>query len=105
MSLTQKLDRELRCIMEPITKPEKGQHDVRTLRALIKAGRIRLDAPYLSHSVVHTLQTHHKIQSFTPPLAKPVLDRIDRVLAKHDGFTDEELDFIINDDIKYRMGR
>jgi hypothetical protein len=22
----------------------------------------------------------------------------------HDGFTDEELDFIINDDIKYRMG-
>jgi hypothetical protein len=30
---------------------------------------------------------------------------IDRVLAKHYGFTDEELDFIINYDIKYRMGR
>ncbi len=29
---------------------------------------------------------------------------IDRVLAKHYGFTDEELDFIINYDIKYRMG-
>ena len=28
---------------------------------------------------------------------------IDRVLAKHYGFTDEELDFIINHDIKYRM--
>jgi hypothetical protein len=27
------------------------------------------------------------------------------VLAKHYGFTDEELDFIINYDIKYRMGR
>jgi hypothetical protein len=27
-----------------------------------------------------------------------------RVLARHYGFTDEELDFIINDDIKYRMG-
>ena len=26
------------------------------------------------------------------------------VLAKHYGFTDEELDFIINYDIKYRMG-
>ena len=30
---------------------------------------------------------------------------IDRVLAKLYGFTDEELDFIINYDIKYRMGR
>ncbi len=27
------------------------------------------------------------------------------VLACHYGFTDEELDFIINYDIKYRMGR
>jgi len=26
------------------------------------------------------------------------------VLAEHYGFTDEELDFIINHDIKYRMG-
>jgi hypothetical protein len=30
---------------------------------------------------------------------------IDRVLAKHYGFTGEELDFIINYDIKYRMGQ
>lgn len=37
--------------------------------------------------------------------AKPIIDEIDRVLAKHYGFTDEELDFIINYDIKYRMGR
>ena len=34
-----------------------------------------------------------------------ILDEIDRVLAAHYGFTDEELDFIINYDIKYRMGR
>jgi len=27
------------------------------------------------------------------------------VLAKHCGFADEELDFIINYDIKYRMGK
>ena len=32
-------------------------------------------------------------------------DEIDRTLAQHYGFTDEELDFIINYDIKYRMGR
>ena len=37
--------------------------------------------------------------------SKPIVDEIDRVLAKHYGFTDEELDFIINYDIKYRMGR
>ena len=36
---------------------------------------------------------------------KPIIDKIDRVLAEHYGFTDEELDFIINYDIKYRMGR
>jgi hypothetical protein len=37
--------------------------------------------------------------------SKPIIDEIDRVLAQHYGFTDEELDFIINYDIKYRMGR
>ena len=37
--------------------------------------------------------------------SKPIIDKIDHVLAKHYGFTDEELDFIINYDIKYRMGK
>ena len=37
--------------------------------------------------------------------SKPIIDEIDSVLAKHYGFTDEELDFIINYDIKYRMGQ
>ena len=41
---------------------------------------------------------------FTPRLSKPIIDEIDKVLAVHYGFTDEELDFIINYDIKYRMG-
>ena len=36
---------------------------------------------------------------------KRLIDEIDRILAKHYGFTDQELDFIINYDIKYRMGR
>ena len=43
-------------------------------------------------------------QSFKVQKSKPTIDRIDRVLAPHYGFTDEELDFIINYDIKYRMG-
>ena len=44
------------------------------------------------------------IQTFQPRLSKGTVDEIDRVLAKHYGFTDEQLDFIINFDIKYRMG-
>jgi methylase of polypeptide subunit release factors len=44
------------------------------------------------------------IQCIYPKLSKPIIDAIDRVLAQHYGFTDEELDFIINYDIKYRMG-
>ena len=34
-----------------------------------------------------------------------MMDEIHRVLSKTYGFTEEELDFIINYDIKYRMGR
>lgn len=37
-------------------------------------------------------------------LSKPIIDEIDKLLAAHYGFTEEELDFIINYDIKYRMG-
>ena len=45
-----------------------------------------------------------QFDSFYPALSKHIIDDIDRVLAQHYGFTDEELDFIINYDIKYRMG-
>ena len=41
---------------------------------------------------------------YYPKLSKQYIDEIDKVLAKHYGFTEEELDFIINYDIKYRMG-
>lgn len=44
-------------------------------------------------------------QSFKISLSKPIIDQIDNLLAKHYNFTDEELDFIINYDIKYRMGK
>jgi len=37
-------------------------------------------------------------------LSKPIIDEIDRALAHHYGLSDEELDFIINYDVKYRMG-
>lgn len=43
-------------------------------------------------------------QEFYPKLSKFIIDEIDKSLAHENGFTDEELDFIINYDIKYRMG-
>lgn len=42
---------------------------------------------------------------FNPRFCLTTIREIDHVLAKHYGFTDEELDFILNYDIKYRMGR
>jgi len=44
-------------------------------------------------------------QAFKISKSKAIIDEIDRVLAKHYGFTEEELDYIINYDIKYRMGK
>jgi len=46
-----------------------------------------------------------KQEEFYPKLSKHIIDKIDKVLAEHYGFTQEELDFIINYDIKYRMGK
>jgi hypothetical protein len=46
-----------------------------------------------------------EFQEFRPSKSKAIIDSIDCVLAKHYGFTDEELDFIVNYEIKYRMGQ
>ena len=45
-----------------------------------------------------------EVDQFSVAPCKPVINEIDQLLAEHYGFTDEELDFIINYDIKYRMG-
>jgi len=69
----------------------------------------RLMKDYKSHAV--RKETEYKAtgkviyDEFYPKYSKPIIDEIDRVLAKHYGFTNEELDIIINYDIKYRMGR
>jgi len=41
---------------------------------------------------------------FNASASKAIIDRIDAALARHYGFTDEELDFIANYDVKYRLG-
>jgi len=44
------------------------------------------------------------VQCIMPKLSKSIIDKIDHVLSDHYGFSQQELDFIINYDIKYRIG-
>ena len=59
-----------------------------------------------AESIVRVYRGNRAVEclNFRVKESKPIIDEIDRVLAQHYGFTDEELDFIINYDIKYRMG-
>jgi len=62
---------------------------------------------YRDNSVVYRRVSNGiltQFDSFYPAKSKDILDEIDKLLASHYGFTEEELDFIINYDIKYRMG-
>jgi hypothetical protein len=43
-------------------------------------------------------------QSFKIQKSKPIIEEIDKVLGKHFGLSIEEIDFLINYDIKYRVG-
>lgn len=45
-----------------------------------------------------------ELQTFFVGISTPILNEIDTVLARHYGLTADESDFIINYDIKYRMG-
>lgn len=60
-----------------------------------------------AHAEVRHYKDQGDIDCYTVEMreSKPIIDKIDRALAKHYGFTEEELDFIINYDIKYRMGK
>ena len=55
--------------------------------------------------ICNTCHAVKPIDEFYPKYSKSIIDEIDRILAKHYGFTPEELDFVINYDIKYRMGQ
>ena len=66
-------------------------------------GKLLEDA---TRKTIKTKQGHTiEYEEINVALAKTMIDRIDFELAKHYGFTDEELDFVINYDIKYRMGQ
>jgi hypothetical protein len=68
-----------------------------------------VETDYISKSKIIKMQNKLtglvEIESVTPAGSKPIIDEIDRVIAADYSFTEEELDFIINYDIKYRMGK
>jgi hypothetical protein len=64
----------------------------------LKKNKERKEAQYQATGAV-------AYDEFYPKYSKPIIDAIDRELGAHYGLSEEELDFIINYDIKYRMGR
>lgn len=69
----------------------------------------KLNISYESNK--HRKETYYKstgkviYDEYYPKLSKPIIDEIDSLIATYYGFTHAELDFIINYDIKYRMGK
>ncbi len=68
--------------------------------------RLTKDVRTHSRRRVYVYKTTGRVEydEFYMKLSKPIIDEIDAVLAEHYGFTAEELDYIVNYDIKYRMG-
>ena len=63
---------------------------------------LRRNAVY--YTINSVTQGSNETVTYQKYKSKPIMDLIDAELSKHYGFTDEELDFIISYDIKYRMG-
>lgn len=68
----------------------------------------KLEKTLLTNSVPYVIKSktkgEQKTYKYNNRDVKPIIDEIDQFLANHYGFTAEELDYIINYDIKYRMG-
>lgn len=85
-----------------------GKTGPETLRALDQLCSVlmdRLESTAFVRRASYKTTGNIEYKEYDVSSAKDIIDGIDAVLAKHYGFTDEELDFIINYDIKYRMGR
>jgi hypothetical protein len=75
---------------------------------IVEIGKAYLNDLLVNSEMLTRLQKQTgeiQTQSFKINVSKSIIDKIDTILAEHYGFTSEELDFIINYDIKYRMGK
>ena len=64
----------------------------------------QLMSNYQQHAQ-HLTRNHTGSYTIYARKAKPIIDAIDKALAQHYGFTEEEVNFIITYDLKYRMGQ
>ena len=85
--------------------PDLRKNDITNIRLL--SNKVQKELIDKMEIVEYTYKNKGSVifAQFYPSKSKPIIDEIDKVLAQHYGFTDEELDFIINYDIKYRMGK
>ena len=69
----------------------------------------KLEKELLENSTTYTINSKtrgsNETITYNKYLSKKTMDEIDNILADHYGFTSEELDFILNYDIKYRMSK
>ena len=71
---------------------------------LAKEIQARLDESATLAVMTYKKTGRVEVETFRPRSAKDLIDQVDQELAKHYGLTDEELDFIVNYNIKYRVG-
>jgi hypothetical protein len=95
-------------LMFPVSVPDLA----RTFGANLSILKDRLCRDLLEKSRVQTRQYSARARIFTMNKqyffvknSKPLIDEIDQILAQYYQLSEEELDFVINYDIKYRMGR
>jgi hypothetical protein len=97
-----------------LVKHFPADRELYTLKALSELA-IQLQNDIQAHAKISTRNTKPnpamqkralaiELEEYHIGRSKAILDKIDQVLAKHYAFSDEEVDFIINYDIKYRMG-
>lgn len=80
--------------------------DQRQRTALVEANQELMED--LRHNSRIMLREHKggnnsRAQTFFPSLSKEHVDKIDSILAKHYGLTEEELDYVVNFEVKLRL--
>jgi hypothetical protein len=86
----------------PFTYPDKSK--CTQLKVLVDELMEDMKSKSYRKKAFYKASGNVEYDEYYPKKSKHIIDEIDRVLAQHYGFTDEELDYIINYDIKYRMG-
>jgi hypothetical protein len=69
-------------------------------------GRLFADlmADYKRHSVKKQRKDGVQYQEFNPSESKPLMDKIDVALADHFGLSSDDLDYVLNYDVRFRLG-